>query len=149
MVMSETHEDQADPAIARLLGELEAAIMRLMWARPIATVREVLDDLHRTGRPLAYTTVMTVMGRLVVKGLLTRQLVGKTHVYRAAETEEAFLRAMAARQVQNLVDEFGDLAIAQFLAEVENLSPVRRRQLERLARSQQPARSERPDPNDL
>ena len=48
----------------RQFGELEAAIMDRLWdrGRP-ALVREVLDDL-RKDRPLAYTTVMTVMENL-------------------------------------------------------------------------------------
>lgn len=125
-------------AVDRLLGDLEAAVMRLMWARPAGTVRDILGDLTDAGRPLAYTTVMTVMGRLVGKGLLTRELTGKTHLYRAAMTEEEFLRGAAAEQVQALVDEFGDLAIAQILARVSDLSPRRRRQLERLARGETP-----------
>lgn len=110
--------------------------MRRMWARETATVREILGLLIAAGRPLAYTTVMTVMGRLVGKGLLTRELIGKTHLYRAAVTHEAFLQAAAARRVQSLVAEFGDVAIAQFLATVNDLSPTRRRQLERLARGE-------------
>jgi len=52
----------------RQLGELEAVIMDRLWewGRP-ALVREVLDDL-RKDRPLAYTTVMTVMENLHRKG---------------------------------------------------------------------------------
>src|SRR5258708_9040251 len=56
----------------RQLGELEAVIMDRLWkwGRP-ALVREVVDDLHRD-RPLAYTTVMTVMENLHRKGWLRR-----------------------------------------------------------------------------
>lgn len=107
--------------------------MRQMWGREAATVREVLEALRAAGRQVAYTTVMTVMGRLNAKGLLVRDLVGKTHVYRAAMDEDQLLRAAASRRVQSLVEEFGDIAIAQFLAEVNGLSPERRRQLLDLA----------------
>ncbi len=112
--------------------------MRLMWGCQIATVREILDLLVTAGRPLAYTTVMTVMGRLVGKELLARELIGKSHVYRAAMTEDEFLRAAATKRVQALVEEFGDLAVAQFVATVSDLSPKRRRQLERLAAGKTP-----------
>ena len=56
----------------RQFGELEAVIMDRLWewGRP-ALVREVLDDL-RKDRPLAYTTVMTVMENLHRKGWLRR-----------------------------------------------------------------------------
>lgn len=126
-------EQDRSSAVEHILGELELAIMRLMWARGSATVREILRLLQADGRQLAYTTVMTVMGRLVSKGLLTRELDGKTHVYRTAQSEEELLQSVAAQRVQALVEEFGDLAIAQFLATVDELPPERRRQLERLA----------------
>lgn len=128
---------QGDP-VDHLLGELEAAIMRLMWARSAGTVRDILGELRASGRLLAYTTVMTVMSRLVGKAVLRRELAGKTHVYRAAVTREEFVQNAAAAQVQALVTEFGDLAIAQFLAQVTSLSPHRRRQLERLTRGEAP-----------
>ncbi len=122
--------------VDRLLGDLEVSIMRQMWTREVATVRDILEVLRSGGRQVAYTTVMTVMGRLNTKGLLARDLVGKTHVYRAAMDEEHLLRAAAARRVEALVEEFGDIAIARFLAEVNGLSPERRRQLEALARDE-------------
>lgn len=124
--------DQSD-AIDHVLGELEAPIMRLMWAEGAASVRDVLAALNAAGRPVAYTTVMTVMARLTDKGMLSRERGGKRHVYRATTTQDGFLRRLAARRVQALVTEFGDLAIAQFLAEVDDLSPERRQQLARLA----------------
>ena len=133
--MSERREDKT---VDHLLGELEAAIMRLMWVTETATVRDIFDRLHANGRVLAYTTVMTVMSRLVGKELLARELSGKTHVYRAALSEEQFLRAVAAKRVQSLINEFGDLAIAQFLTTVNELSPERQRQLERVARGEMP-----------
>lgn len=131
-------EPGQDDPIDHLLGDLEAAIMRLMWATDTATVRDIFDLLRANGRSLAYTTVMTVMARLVGKRLLARELAGKTHVYRAALTESQFVRAAAAQRIQALVDEFGDVAIAQFLAKVNDLSPDRYKQLERIARGEAP-----------
>lgn len=129
--MSERCQDET---IDHLLGELEAAIMRIMWSVDSATVRDVFALLRDNGRPLAYTTVMTVMGRLVGKELLTRELTGKTHVYRAELSEDQFVREAAAKRVQALIEEFGDVAIAQFVAAVNELSPERYAQLERIAR---------------
>ena len=112
--------------------------MRLMWTVQTATVRDIFDLLRADGRSVAYTTVMTVMARLAGKQLLGRELAGKTHVYRAVLTEGQFVRAAAAQRVQALVDEFGDVAIAQFLAAVNDLSPERYQQLERIARGEEP-----------
>ena len=131
-------EQRQDDTVDHLLGDLEAAIMRLMWAVSAATVRDIFDLLRADGRSLAYTTVMTVMARLTGKELLARELSGKTHVYRAVLTEEQFVRATAAKRVQALVDEFGDVAIAQFLTTVNELSPERYEQLKRIARGDEP-----------
>lgn len=131
-------EQHRDDTIDHLLGELEAAIMRLMWTVNTATVRDIFGLLRADGRTLAYTTVMTVMARLAGKQLLARELTGKTHVYRAVLTEGQFVRAAAAQRVQALVAEFGDVAIAQFLTTVNDLSPDRYKQLERIARGEEP-----------
>lgn len=125
--------NERQDAVDHLLGELEAPIMRVMWGRGAASVRDVLTALNADGRSVAYTTVMTVMARLTEKGLLSRERAGKRHVYRATSTQEGFLRHSAARRVHELIAEFGDLAVAQFVAEVDDLPPERRRQLARLA----------------
>ena len=131
--MKRTHHSD-DTVTAHLLGELEAAIMHIMWCQESATVRDVLEELNGAGRALAYTTVMTVMSRLTTKGLLTRELTGKTHRYRAALTEAQFVQRAAAERVHALIEDFGDVAITHFFAELDGLSPERRRQVERLAR---------------
>lgn len=92
------------------------------------TVRDVLDALE-PGREPAYTTVMTVMSRLADEGVLTRVLVGKTYVYRPACTREEFRARIAGTIVNDLVTDFGDLAIAQFVDAIERADPA---SLERL-----------------
>ena len=64
------------------LGELERAVMERLWAAegPM-TARAVQDGL--TARDLATTTVLTVLGRLERKGLVTRERDGRAHHYRA------------------------------------------------------------------
>jgi predicted transcriptional regulator len=65
----------------RRFGELEAVIMDRLWeqGRPML-VREMVDDLHGQ-RPLAYTTVMTVMENLHRKGWLRRERDGRAWRY--------------------------------------------------------------------
>jgi predicted transcriptional regulator len=61
----------------REFGQLESAVMDVVWAqdRP-CLVREVRDQLSY-GRPLAYTTVMTVLAILHSKGVLHREKYGR------------------------------------------------------------------------
>ena len=73
----------------RGLGDLESEVMDRLWRweRP-ATVRDVVDDLN-TVRPLAYTTVQTVMENLFRKGWLLRASQGRAHRYEPTITREA------------------------------------------------------------
>jgi predicted transcriptional regulator len=74
----------------RQLGNLEAAVMDRVWkrARPVL-VRDILEDLSAAQRPLAYTTVMTVMDKLHRKGWLRREARGRAYVYEAVASRES------------------------------------------------------------
>jgi predicted transcriptional regulator len=116
------------------LHELEAAVMDQMWRVDRATVREVLDALNDAGsRARAYTTVMTIMRRLDTKGLLRRERQDRTDVYTAVMSREDYTQARARKQVEALVDEFGDVALANFARQVERLEPGRLEALREMA----------------
>jgi predicted transcriptional regulator len=119
----------------RLLGPLEARIMRTVWSEAIRqpfVVREMLAHVPE----LAYTTVMTTLNRLADKGLLLAEAVPgqRAHAYRAAGGPDAFLGAAGARAAEELVARYGDAALAAFAAPLEALPPEQRRRLERLGR---------------
>jgi len=74
----------------RKFGELEATIMDLLWSGSgPATVREVLEELQWR-RPIAYTTVMTVMDNLHSKGCLARESRGRAYLYRPVSTRAEY-----------------------------------------------------------
>jgi predicted transcriptional regulator len=102
--------DASDDA-GKLLGPLEAEVMRVLWqAGEPLTVRGLLGELNSSRRPqLAYTTVMTVMNRLTEKGALRRERRGRGFVY------EPTADSPAGIAVQNVVRDFGDAAVAQFV----------------------------------
>ena len=119
------------------LHELEAKVMAAVWSRESATVtvRDILDVVNAgEGKPLAYTTIMTIMARLHGKGILDRELARRTNVYQARFSREQYMEARAAAQVQALVDEFGDTALLHFTRQVQSLDPRRREALRRIAR---------------
>jgi predicted transcriptional regulator len=62
------------------LTPLELDIMKAIWRRHPINVKDVQDAI-RPDRRLAYTTVMTVMHRLYLKGFLDRKLQNKAHYY--------------------------------------------------------------------
>jgi predicted transcriptional regulator len=74
----------------RRFGELEAVIMERLWERGRPTlVREIVDDL-RDDRPLAYTTVMTVMENLHRKGWLRRERDGRAWRYEPTGSRSSY-----------------------------------------------------------
>lgn len=95
-------------------GELETDIMELLWEKECACVRDILEALSKR-RSIAYTTVMTVMSRLYEKGFLkrTREQSG-AYCYRAKQTKEEFCADASGQFVRYLLDEFGEVAVAQF-----------------------------------
>jgi predicted transcriptional regulator len=115
--------------LARVLGGLEAAVMEAVWRLGEARVADVCAEL---GREANYKTVMTVMNRLVDKRLLVRRRQSRAFAYRAAESREAFLERVSQCVVASLVSDFGDLAVAQFVEELDRVDPALLERLERL-----------------
>jgi len=78
----------------RRFGELEAVIMDRLWewGRPVL-VREMVGAL-RDDRPLAYTTVMTVMENLYRKGWLRRERDGRAWRYEPTRSRSSYTAAL-------------------------------------------------------
>ena len=73
------------------LGELERSIMELLWATDDTLSAYDIQDRLATAddaRPLAATTVLTVLSRLENKGFVDRERTARPHRYRAAATRE-------------------------------------------------------------
>ncbi len=119
-------------SLQKLLGELEIEIMVELWKLDSATVRDIATAIQKV-RPVAYTTVMTVMGHLAEKGLLTRTSIDKkTHLYHVALTREEFLARESRKMVDSMLADFGDLALTQFLEVIEQADPQHIEQLRKI-----------------
>jgi predicted transcriptional regulator len=117
------------------LHELEGEVMEYLWESGEAPVRAVMEALNdRPGPDRAYTTYMTIMSRLHRKRLLVRRREGKTDFYTPTYTRERYMTLRARAEVDDLVAQFGDVALSEFADRVAGLDPDRREQLERLAR---------------
>jgi BlaI family transcriptional regulator, penicillinase repressor len=117
------------------LHELESEVMEELWAEGEASVRTVMEALNeRATKARAYTTYMTIMARLHKKGVLDRRREGKTDFYAPRLARDEFMARRARAQVEDLVDQYGDVALSHFAQQVASLDPARRRALQRLAR---------------
>ncbi len=70
--------------------EVEMEILQVLWEHEPTTVREVVDILNET-RPRAYTSILSMLNVMFEKGLVTRKLQNRAHVYRAKLSREKTL----------------------------------------------------------
>jgi predicted transcriptional regulator len=103
----------------RNLTEQELEIMKVVWDRKAATVREVYEDL-RERKTVAYTTVMTMMNILEAKGHLVKRAEGRAYVYEPSQERTEVVGGM----LQDFVDRVFDGAARPLV-----LSLIRERKL--------------------
>lgn len=117
--------------LERFFGPLEAKIMTVLWDAPDElTIKEVQQALNRD-REMSFNTVMTVMNRLVDKGVLAKKSVSKSYRYRPVMSREEFLEAQSKELTFELVQEFGSRAVAHMVDALEQVDPELLDQLER------------------
>lgn len=122
------------PRFEDVLGPLAAAIVREVTQRGETSVGDVVDGLRKTqGREHAYTTVMTVMGRLHERGVLDRERRGRQHIYRATAPEGELIDRLSGLAVDRLIDRYGTAALRHFAVKLADLDPETRRRLVALA----------------
>lgn len=108
--------------------------MRSLWRSSPATVRDVLDVVHDEYDPeLAYTTVMTVLKRLHDKGFVRREHVGRGYSYEPVHSEQQLVDLLGRREVDELVERYGDVALAHFAETLRDIDPSVLAQIEDLA----------------
>jgi len=103
----------------------ELAIMKVVWRKDEATVRDVHAALSES-RPIAYTTVMTLMRILQEKGYLTKATDEKAHVYRPAKPSQQVIGGMVRDFLDRVFDGASD-ALLVHLARDNQLTPKQRR----------------------
>lgn len=81
--------------------DAELAILRVLWSRGPSTVREVAVEMGREG---SYTTVLKLLQIMSDKGLVRRDEKSRTHVYEAAESEDATQRHLVGDLLNRVFD---------------------------------------------
>jgi len=86
-----------------VLTDLELEIMKVIWRRGSATVRDVYEELL-TERKIAYTTVMTMIGILERKGRLNKQENDRAYIYTATEPRTDVVGSMVHDFLKRVFD---------------------------------------------
>ena len=114
------------------LFDSEWTILQVIWEKQPCTAPAVQEILQHD-KGWAYTTVKTLMDRMVKKGLLQTERLRNLYLYRAAITRQEAQRSEIRRTVQRAFD--GALTpMMQFLLETESLSNEEYQNLERMIR---------------
>lgn len=110
-----------------VLGELELAILNVLWSEGEGTIQEVLDKLPTRLRR-HYNTCSTVLDRLARRRIVTREMVGRVHRFKAVVSRDAL-----ARDYLSLLkrDFFGG-SLTRFVSALVAPQKMRPAQLQRL-----------------
>ena len=93
----------------------EMEILRVLWTKQAATVREVHDTLSN-GRDTAYTTTLKLLQIMTEKGLVTREEVGRAHLYRPRVSEAQSQQRLVSEMVERVFGGAAQKLVLQALA---------------------------------
>jgi len=120
--------------LAKVLGDLEARVLRTIWKinKPVPA-REVHQRVARS-HDVAPLTVITVLNKLVDKGLLARAKRDDVFHYEAQWSEEDFMVHASRRVVEGVMSFGPDVMAASFVDVLAEQDPERLAELGRLIR---------------
>jgi BlaI family penicillinase repressor len=112
------------------LGDLQHAIMGVLWSRGEATTSDVHEAL-REQRGLALTTIATMLRKMEDKGVVAHRASGRQFVYRPTVSEDQVRRSMVGELVERLFGGDPKALVAHLVSENEidasELEGLRRR----------------------
>lgn len=114
------------------LSPLEQETMVIVWSLKSCHVREVMNKFKK---PLAYTTVATLLQRLHKKGMVCRKNEGSVFIYSPNSTSVDYSKKIAKSFLHNFFDSFGESAMVSFAESVDSLPKVKREELLKLLTS--------------
>ena len=113
----------------QVLGHLEREVMEALWATGGASGKEVYDEIRKR-RAIALTTVLTVIERLVKKGLVKKERGEAVYLFSPALTKEEFARKVSGDILRGILEISTSSASASFVDMLADTDP---KELERLS----------------
>jgi len=108
--------------------EAELELLRILWEKESATVREIYDAWNAT-RPSGYTTVLKLLQIMTTKGLVVRDEANRAHLYRAAmsqdTTQNELLKDLSVRLFSGSAAQLALHALAMEPASADELDAIR------------------------
>ena len=112
----------------QMVTDRELEILKILWTRGKASVREVQDDLNEQSGPVAYSTVQTLLNIMEEKKGLVRHVVeGRTFIYIPKKTPDRTIRELTRRFVDRVFDGALDRVMVALLdAQAPNAEELKR-----------------------
>ena len=130
------------------LTPAELRVMKALWELGKGSVAEVRAELQARGNELAYTTVMTLLGRLATKNAVSVDKTREPFVYQPAHRRETVLRDRLRDFVRDVFDGKADSLVLR-LVEDESLSREDLLEIERkIADAEKTEKSDKPKRGD-
>jgi predicted transcriptional regulator len=104
----------SQPGLPKVVSGAERPILELLWEKGPLTGREIYDQV-RHPKALAYTTVLTLVGRMVKKGIVLRQRVDGLLAFKAAITRVEFEERVAEAVVKGILEISPSSAVSTFV----------------------------------
>lgn len=117
--------------LAKVLGDLEARVLRSVWALGRPVPARAVYALVAEEHPVAFLTVVTVLNKLVAKGILSREKREDLLHYEARQSEAEFTAHASRRLVEGILSLSSEAVTASFVDVLAEQDPE---QFERLAR---------------
>jgi predicted transcriptional regulator len=104
----------SQPGLAKIVGSAERPILEVLWEKGPLTGREIYEQV-RKGKALAYTTVLTLVSRMVKKGSVRRRKVDGLYAYEAALKKAEFEKHVASAVIKGILEVSPSCAVSSFV----------------------------------
>lgn len=109
-----------ESGLNRFFGPLEAKIMNILWDGDNMSIKDVQQKLEQE-KSVNFNTVMTVMNRLVEKGILQKKSEGRVSHYQPILSREKFIETQSKELTHELMEEFGPLVVNHMIDALEDV----------------------------
>lgn len=116
-MMSETKSSEMKPTVT----DAELAVLKALWRRDEATIRELADELYPGGEAAQYATVQKLLERLETKACVGRERRGRVNVYRPSVDRTSLI----ARRLRATADRLCDGSLAPLLSCLVDVADAR------------------------